>query len=430
METVAARYPKLSRQAFQHPHDLKALETLRGFKGLDVICHKIIEFGFERAMFVLSIGSDVRVTPRQFPRVHALVEEACEQLDIALPPVFVRESPILNAVTLGVERPFVILNSRLIQTLTEPELKVVIAHELGHIKCGHVLYSTVAQFLAVAAEGIANATLGLGGLVSLGLQVALANWYRMAELSCDRAALLAVQDPQLCITTLMKLSGTAALADGEADTEEFLAQAAEYDAMDSDGLNKLYKILLTVGTTHPYTAVRAREVRDWAGTDEYRRILAGDYERRAAEEAEQPNEWVRKLEEAGQAASPAAASTLKAAEEAAAAAGTVAADSLKVVQEVVGRAGGLAIDALAGGFKAVFDAVKTNQTPDPVPAEGLGQPGTGAAVSPVSPDFAPCPTCAEPIRLAAIKCRFCGEKIDREFSDGDGQSGDAPKTLG
>ena len=77
------------------------------------------------------------------------------------------------------------------------------------------------------------------------------------------------------------------------------------------------------------------------------------------------------------------------------------------------------MDALGGGLKAVFAA----------PAEAA-RPAEAAAVS---VDFAPCPMCAEPIRVAAIKCRYCGELLEKDGASGGsghGADDDPPKTLG
>ncbi|MBM3268630.1 MAG: M48 family metallopeptidase [Candidatus Sericytochromatia bacterium] len=390
---MTAKFPGLSRKAFQHPEDVKALETLQGFKGVDLVCHKLVEMGFERAMLVQSIASDIKTSPRQFPIVHDLVRAAADCLDLEAPTVFVAESPFMNAYTIGVERPFVVLNSRLVQLLTEEELYAVVAHELGHIKCGHVLYGTMAKFLAMFAEGIAAATLGLGGLVSLGLQVAIANWYQKAELSCDRAGLIACGDPDISTSALLKLSGATAASSLQISTDEFLAQAEEYDKMDRDGLDKFYKLVMTVGRSHPYTAVRAREIRAWSASDEYRRILEGSYEQGADEPIVKPD-WFTKLEEAGRAASPGAAQTIKSAEEAAAAAGAAAAEGIKVLTEVVGRVGGMALDALQGGLKSVLESAAAGTeaarpAQPPTPAEGGVVEEPGPAADKPSGDDAP-----------------------------------------
>ncbi len=88
-------------------------------------------------MRLITLASSVRVTDRQFPRVYALHLEACRLLDMPyVPEVFVSPSPFLNAGAVGMDKPFITLNSATVDLLTDDELLAIIGHELGHIKSG------------------------------------------------------------------------------------------------------------------------------------------------------------------------------------------------------------------------------------------------------------------------------------------------------
>jgi Zn-dependent protease with chaperone function len=102
----------------------------------------------------------------------------------------------VNAFTAGVERPIVVVTSGAVDLLTHEELAFLIGHELGHIKSGHVLYHQMADILPLLGSIVASATLGMGGLVSTGIQLALLNWYRMSEFPADRAGLLVCKTPR------------------------------------------------------------------------------------------------------------------------------------------------------------------------------------------------------------------------------------------
>jgi hypothetical protein len=118
--------------------------------------------------------------------------------------------------------------------------------------------------------------LGLRALVT-----ALEEWYRKSELSCDRAGLLAGQDPAAALRAHMKTAGGSRLA--EMDVTEFLEQAREYDAQ-GDLRNGVLKLLSLQGQTHPFAVLRAAELRRWMDAGDYQRILGGDYPRRGAED--------------------------------------------------------------------------------------------------------------------------------------------------
>ena len=105
----------------------------------------------------------------------------------------------------------------------------------------------------------------------------LFEWWRKAELSADRAGLLAGQDPAAALRAHMKLAGGNDLR--EIDTAAFLEQAAEYDR-GGDLRDSLIKLRMLFGLTHPLPVARAADLRRWIDDGHYARILGGDYPRR------------------------------------------------------------------------------------------------------------------------------------------------------
>lgn len=168
----------------------------------------------------------------------------------------------------------------LIDALTEEELRFVVGHELGHIKSGHVLYYQVAMLLPVIAEVVGVATLGIGSLLSFPLEVALIRWQRMSELTADRAGLLACQDVNAATMAMIKLAGLPLKFVDRVNTEDFLAQAREFESFDSDKLDWIAKILSGMGQTHPWTVMRASELLHWIDSTAYEKLLADPTEGR------------------------------------------------------------------------------------------------------------------------------------------------------
>lgn len=279
MRKERRRFPKLSPTAFQHPMDTKALEAVKKAKGLDYLVRKINEYGYERYLYINNIADNVKVGPRQCASLHEMLVEACEILDVELPQLYITQDPSVNAFTFGSEQPFIVLNSGLIDLMSEDELFTIIAHEVGHIKCGHVLYKMVASFLRTAAELIADMTFGLGKIITGPLLVAFYEWDRKSELTADRAGLLAVQDSDVVVTTLMKLAGGSAKVYEQFNREEFLRQADNYTELDQSTLNQFYKLLQVIFRSHPFPALRAREVNEWSKSTEYKNIMDGIYPR-------------------------------------------------------------------------------------------------------------------------------------------------------
>ena len=259
-------FPGLQAEDFQHPDDLTATSALQAIPGLDTLVAKVLEYGFERVYYLENVASNVRVTPRMFERLHKALGWGCKILGVDEPELYVMVDPTPNAFTYGHTRPFIVLTSGLVDMLDDEERFFVIAHELGHIKAGHVLYTVLARNIAAVVSLIGQATLGLGALLGQGLVLALHDWYRKSELTADRAGLLCVQDMNPAIRTFMKLAGGASRLYGEMDQSEFVRQIREYEDADRSQLNRAYKQIITAFRTHPFPILRAKELDDWHGT--------------------------------------------------------------------------------------------------------------------------------------------------------------------
>ncbi|OMF37001.1 hypothetical protein BK133_07240 [Paenibacillus sp. FSL H8-0548] len=154
----------------------------------------------------------VRITPRQFPEVFAVVQEQCSKMGFAVvPDVYVMESSgILNAfASRFFGRNMVVLYSdlfELIQKGGEKELTFVITHELAHIKRNHL----TKQLLIIPA---------------LWLPFIGEAYSRACEYTCDRMAVYFTNDVDAA------MDGLTILAIGKSlykrvDREEYLLQAS------------------------------------------------------------------------------------------------------------------------------------------------------------------------------------------------------------
>lgn len=271
------RFPGLSSTAFEHPTDRATLTALRRVPGLDWAFRKFNEYGGDRAGRLYCLSDTVRVGPRQCPTLHAQLVECCAILDMPVPQLYIDQRPFANAHTFCVESPIIVMFSGLLELLDEDEWRIVIGHELGHIKAGHVLYRQMAEFLARLALQVGGRTFGLGQGIGMGLFYAFFHWYRQSELTADRAALLACQDVDAVVRTEMKLAGGSRKLYAQMDKDAFLEQGRDYEDMGKDTLNQFYKLGQTLHTTHPFPAVRAMDIDVWGKSEDYAAILGGNY---------------------------------------------------------------------------------------------------------------------------------------------------------
>ena len=280
-EPERVRLHKISPRAYEHPADRAALAALRKVPGFDLVLRKLLGLIGERGLRYVFLGSAVRVTDKQFARIDAILNDCVEILDLPeRPELFVAQNPIVNAGAIGVDKPFIVLNSGTIGLMSDDELRFIIGHELGHIMCDHVLYKTMLKLLL--ALSLSRIGVPIGSLVLFAIIAALSEWDRKAELSCDRAGLLVLQDPWKAYTVFMKMAGGSRIK--EMDISEFAAQAEEYESS-GDELDGIYKILNLMGRSHPFNVIRLAQLRKWVERGDYQRIVEGKYEQREDDEA-------------------------------------------------------------------------------------------------------------------------------------------------
>jgi Zn-dependent protease with chaperone function len=266
----------ISSHAWEHPADRGALAALRELRGFDEVLKALSGLWNERALRLEYLGSAIRVSDRQYPRVYRLFAEAAATLDVAeLPELYVQYDRSINGMCIGMSQPFIVINSGSLELLDDDELRSLLGHEIGHLLSGHAVYRTMTMILQDWAARLA--WLPVGSLALRAISAGLREWWRKAELSADRAGLLAGQDTHAALRLDMKLAGGGDLS--EVDVTAFLEQAAEYDRA-GDLRDSMIKVGMVLDRSHPLPVARAAALRAWIDSGEYQRILGGDYPHR------------------------------------------------------------------------------------------------------------------------------------------------------
>jgi Zn-dependent protease with chaperone function len=263
----------IASRSWEHPADKAALQALRRIPVFDAVLRKIFGFLTEKAVRLAFQANAVKVGPNQFGNVYKVYKQALKTLDAPEYPLYITQTPMVNAGAYGMEQPFIILNSGTVALVDDEELEYILGHEIGHILSGHVLYRTMMVILI----NLANMGFPIVGLAARAVLVALLEWYRKSELSCDRAGLLTVQDPEVVMRTMLKMAGGGSSTD--TSLQEFIVQAEEYK-QSGDVADQVFKVLNLMATTHPFYVLRVSELRTWIEGGDYDRIVRGEYPRR------------------------------------------------------------------------------------------------------------------------------------------------------
>ena len=248
---------RISPRAYQHPADRAATAALQKIPYLDQVVRQLISLGYERALRAASLGASVRLGQEQLPGIWVLHRQVFNTLDIEeVPDLYMTQFPIANAFTFGSGKPVVVMASELVRILDDDGRRVVLAHEAAHVHSDHVLYRTALAIL-LRLGGAVRLPL-LAGLPLLAITLALLEWSRAAELSCDRAAALVTRDPQAVCKALMVIA--AGESADQLNLDAFIAQGMDYSERGT-GIERLTRLFQDLRITHPMPVRRANAAR-------------------------------------------------------------------------------------------------------------------------------------------------------------------------
>ncbi len=270
-------YPNISSKAYEHPADRAATSALKTVPMLDTVVRKLIEWRYERALRQFYLGNSVKVGENQLPELWAAHTGVTRILDMPDTYDVYVTSPVPGmAQAIGSGKPMIVVDSTLLERLGPGEQRTVLAHELGHILSDHVVYITALNILLAVGNGLPFFL----GIPFRAVKAVLLEWYRATELSCDRAATLAVRDPQIVCRTLMVTAG--AMPADALNLDAFMSQAMDYEAWD-DPSDRVRRFFNEIGQTHTHAVRRVSEVMKWVQSGDYDRITRGEYRTRDQE---------------------------------------------------------------------------------------------------------------------------------------------------
>lgn len=257
-----------------HPFDIMATKGLKAIPFLDSIVKKLHGLGYEEFLRTENVANRLLVGPDIYPRVYKIAETVRAVLGLQPIEIWLAPSSEVDAYTSGINNPWIVLNSGLIDTVDDSELAFIIGHEMGHILCEHVLYLSMADNFMRFTDAASEITpLRVAGAASTAIYPTLMEWRRQAELSADRVALLAVRDINVALRTMIMLAGGGVRGKNECDPKAILQQAGKYNQ--TKGLPGWIFRIASVYNSHPWPIVRAEHLAKWHASQEYAALING-----------------------------------------------------------------------------------------------------------------------------------------------------------
>lgn len=247
--------------AYAYSGDLRVLRTLDSISPVKLAVEATVRLWNGWAKGEL-LGTAIKVSPKQFPKIWALAESCSKTLHIKTPTVYIASEISLNAHTFGTnDDAYIVIHSALVDHLSEPELMSVIGHECGHIQNNHVVFSTALYYLLNAANKF------LKWMVTPAV-LALQSWSRRAEITCDRAGLICARNLDVSQSALLKVAIGSKQLYADLNLDAFLQQVEE----SKGGMGRFTELF----ATHPYLPKRIEALRLFAQSQFYLGLLGQD----------------------------------------------------------------------------------------------------------------------------------------------------------
>src|SRR5580698_2825140 len=223
----------LDRSVFLWAQDGQAMTKLQSISALHTAAKSISEK--VGRPWIESTFNGIRLGPRQFPDIWIRAVLAARILVLPkMPDVYISGDSQWNTYTYGTDTSaFVVLGTAILNNFQNDDLLFVLAREMGHCRAGHALWKTVARFLAgddsvhkgLLSGGVLNAiSLSPTKWIQDAVDFPLMAWSRQADITADRAALLAIGDEAQARRVLLAWSIRSARLLKQVNIEEWMKQ--------------------------------------------------------------------------------------------------------------------------------------------------------------------------------------------------------------
>ena len=264
---------QVDTSAFAWAADAKAMSVLRSMTPLNMAAKAVSEKVGRR--WIEAAFNGILLSEKQMPHIFGQAVRAARILGMShMPDVYISGDRAWDCLTFGTDKDaFIVVGSALAGNFQGVDMLFLLAREMGHAKAGHALWKTVIRFFlgeqgpakGFLAGGIFNA-LSPSALIGGALEMPLLAWARQAEITADRAGMLAVGNEEVARRVLLSWSLKSSVMFRQVNIKDWIEQ----QAVEDDNYLKLSE--LTTSST-PYIGPRLRLLSEFARSPELQNSL-------------------------------------------------------------------------------------------------------------------------------------------------------------
>jgi Zn-dependent protease with chaperone function len=237
------------------------LEEMKNKPALKYVAGKYYDLYRERFSQGKLASQNIEVNGKQFPEIYWMVKDACEIIGIdRIPGVYMGRSVSEELIVTNYRNPNVIIGSEFLWAFKPEELRFLLAREIVHIKCNHVFFLDMIK----GVKSVINAALPdfISEFIVGSMGIKFMNWYKEAEITADRGALVVTGNIDVAIHALIKLNIGANFEDlyGEPDPREYIKQI---DKLDESAVSTTSAAMFELKNPNPFLTMRVRNLLRW-----------------------------------------------------------------------------------------------------------------------------------------------------------------------